>query len=139
MLVRTLTQARTVDWGNGLSRRFLLDADGIGYTLTDTLVRAGTRSRLHYPEHLEACYCISGRGWVEDRLGDPHRIEPGTLYALDEHDPHTLVADPGEDMRLVCVFAPALKGDERHDLEQPSYSRYCGPDGRARSSNGTSR
>jgi len=127
LLVRTLNEAKSVDWGNGLSRRFLLHADGVGYTLTDTLVHAGTRSHLHYPEHLEACYCIAGRGWVEDREGDAHRIEPGTLYVLDEHDPHTLIADPGDDMRLVCVFLPALSGDERHELQADVYSRYCAP------------
>jgi len=139
LLVRTLTEAKTVNWGNGLSRRFLLDADGVGYTLTDTLVRAGTRSHLHYPEHLEACYCIAGRGWVEDRVGHAHRIEPGTLYALDEHDPHTLVADPGEDMRLVCVFSPALNGDERHELQQDVYSRYEVPAERGGVASGTPR
>ena len=90
MLVRTLSETKTVDWGNGLSRRFLLKSDGVGYTLTDTLVRAGTRSLLHYPEHLEACYCIAGSGWVSDSRGRSHRIEPGTLYALDQHDPHAL-------------------------------------------------
>lgn len=124
MLVRTLSETKTVDWGNGLSRRFLLKSDGVGYTLTDTLVRAGTRSLLHYPEHLEACYCIAGSGWVSDSRGRSHRIEPGTLYALDQHDPHALEADLDEDMRLVCVFAPALDGHERHDLSPEGYSSY---------------
>src|ERR1700679_4194558 len=102
MLVRTLTEAKTVDWGNGLSRRFLLESDGVGYTLTDTLVRAGTRSLLHSPHHVESCYCIAGSGWVIDGDERPHRIEPGTLYALDLRDPHCLVADPDEELRLVC-------------------------------------
>jgi len=124
LLVRTLSETKTVDWGNGLSRRFLLESDGVGYTVTDTLVRAGTRSLLHYPEHLEACYCIAGSGWIRETRGRAHRIEPGTLYALDQHDRHALVADPGEDMRLVCVFAPALEGGEAHDLSPEGYSSY---------------
>jgi L-ectoine synthase len=124
VLVRRLSETKTVEWGNGLSRRFLLKSDGLGYTVTDTLVRAGTRSNLHYQHHLEACYCISGSGWVTDEAGDTHRIEPGTLYALDEHDPHCLIADPDADMRLVCVFVPALEGDETHDLDGDGYSCY---------------
>lgn len=127
MLIRTLTEAKTVDWGNGLSRRFLLKSDGLGYTVTDTIVRAGTRSNLHYRNHLEACYCVEGSGWVTDEEGRDHRIEPGTLYALDRHDPHCLVADDGADMRLVCVFAPALEGDEKHDLNGDGYSCYGSP------------
>ena len=124
MLVRTLSDAKTVDWGNGLSRRFLLKDDGVGYTLTDTLVRPGTRSLLHYPDHLESCYCIAGTGWVVDSHGRSHRLEPGTLYSLDQHDVHALVADPDEELRLVCVFSPALVGDETHSLEPDGYSTY---------------
>ena len=46
MIIRRLDEARTVEWGNGLSRRFLLEADGMGYSLTDTIVRKGSRSLL---------------------------------------------------------------------------------------------
>ncbi|MEV4318166.1 ectoine synthase [Actinocrispum sp. NPDC049592] len=124
MIVRNLEQAKTVEWGNGLSRRFLLASDGMGYTMTDTIVRAGTKSRLEYRNHLEACYCISGSGEVVDVNGDTHPIVPGTLYALDRHDAHFLVAAPDEDMRLVCVFSPALQGDEVHDLDSAEFSHY---------------
>ncbi len=124
MIVRRLPDVKTVDWGNGLSRRFLVEADGMGYTLTDTIVSAGSRSSLAYEHHLEACYCIAGRGEVVDARGRSHPIEPGTMYALDKNDPHELVAAPGEDLRLVCVFSPALKGDERHNLTASGFSRY---------------
>lgn len=124
MIVRKLQEIRPVEWGNGLSRRFLVDADGMGYTLTDTIVNAGTRSALRYDSHLEACYCISGRGQVIDADGRSYDIEPGTMYALDRHDSHYLVADPGQDLRLVCVFSPALKGHERHDLSEREFSCY---------------
>ncbi|NEE34254.1 ectoine synthase, partial [Streptomyces sp. SID7982] len=56
MLIRNIETVKTVDWGNGLSRRFILDADGLGYSVTDTTVRAGTKSRLEYRNHLETCY-----------------------------------------------------------------------------------
>ncbi|MFE7528661.1 ectoine synthase [Kitasatospora sp. NPDC057542] len=124
MLIRDLADVKTVEWGNGLSRRFLVESDGLGYSLTDTLVNAGTKSRLEYRNHLEACYCIAGSGEVIDMDGTSHPITPGRLYALDEHDAHYLVAGPDEDLRLVCVFSPALRGDEVHQLDAHSSSAY---------------
>ncbi|MER7466243.1 ectoine synthase [Streptomyces sp. NPDC097981] len=124
MIVRKLDEVPTVDWGNGLSRRFLTQQDGVGYTVTDTIVRAGTKSRLEYRNHMESCYCIEGSGEVIDTVGNSHPIVPGTLYALDRHDAHWLVASPHEDLRLVCMFTPALRGDEVHDLDSAEYSHY---------------
>ncbi|MER7757597.1 ectoine synthase [Kitasatospora sp. NPDC097643] len=124
MLIRDLDDVKTVEWGNGVSRRFLLASDGLGYSLTDTIVNAGTKSRLEYRNHLEACYCIAGSGEVIDMDGNAHPITPGRLYALDEHDAHYLVASPHEDLRLVCVFSPALRGDEVHQLDAHSSSAY---------------
>ena len=124
MIIREISNVKTVDWGNGLSRRFLLEADGMGYSITDTVVLAGTKSRLEYEHHMEACYCIGGRGEVVDVDGTSHEITPGVLYALDKHDAHYLIASPEEDLRLVCVFSPALVGDERHQLDGGGFSRY---------------
>lgn len=124
MIIRHIDEVKTVEWGNGLSRRFLLEADGMGYSLTDTLVRAGTKSHLEYRNHLEACYCIEGSGEVIDTAGNSFPITPGVMYALDEHDAHWLVASPHEDLRLVCMFTPALKGDEAHNLDTDEFSEY---------------
>jgi L-ectoine synthase len=124
MIIRSIDDVKTVEWGNGLSRRFLLESDGMGYSLTDTLVRAGTKSHLEYRNHLEACYCIAGSGEVIDTAGNSHPITPGVMYALDNHDPHWLVASPHEDLRLVCMFTPALKGDEAHNLDTDEFSEY---------------
>ena len=118
MLIRKLDSVKTVEWGNGLSRRFLLESDGMGYTVTDTIINAGTTSRLEYKNHLEACYCIEGSGAVVEMDGTRHEIVPGTLYALDKHDMHDLIANPEGDMRLVCMFTPALTGDEAHRLTE---------------------
>lgn len=124
MIVRQLEAVTTVEWGNGLSRRFLLETDGMGYTVTDTIVRAGTKSLLEYRHHLEACYCIEGSGEVVDLDGTSYPIEVGTLYALDQHDAHYLIASPHEDLRLVCMFTPALRGNERHSLDADESSHY---------------
>ncbi|MBB5802220.1 L-ectoine synthase [Saccharothrix ecbatanensis] len=125
MIYREMSEVTTVDWGNGLSRRFLLASDGMGYTLTDTTVRAGTKSRLEYRRHLETCYCIAGRGEVVSVDGRSYPLEPGVLYALDRHDPHFLIAGPDEDLRLVCVFAPALAGHEQHRFDSADeFSQY---------------
>ncbi|MEU4569791.1 ectoine synthase [Micromonospora sp. NPDC023956] len=124
MIFRTLDTVKAVEWGNGVSRRFLLADDGLGYTVTDTIVRAGTKSLLEYRNHLEACYCIEGSGEVIDMRGRSYPLAPGTLYALDQHDSHFLVAGPEADLRLVCVFSPALLGDEAHRLDGAGSSHY---------------
>jgi L-ectoine synthase len=124
MIIRKHSEVTPVEWGNGLSRRFLVERDGMGYSLTDTIVWAGTTSLLAYRKHLEACYCVSGRGAVIDSDGRRHDLEPGTMYALDQNDSHHLIASPGEDMRLICVFSPALQGGERHQLDEAEYSYY---------------
>jgi L-ectoine synthase len=124
MIIRRINDVVPIEWGNGISRRFLTASDGMGYTVTDTIVRAGTRSRLEYKNHLEACYCIAGSGMVVDTDGNEYQIVPGTIYALDKNDPHDLIASPHEDLRLVCVFTPALQGHEVHDLTRREHSNY---------------
>ena len=123
MIIRTLAEMqdteRNVDWGNGQSYRFLIEADNMGFTLTETIVNAGTASLLQYNNHLEACYCIEGEGEVEC-AGQVYPIKPGTMYAPNEHDKHYLRASPNQALRLVCVFSPALKGTESHRLNGDS-------------------
>ena len=118
MIIRSLDDIigtdRDVFWGNGQSRRFLIEKDGMGYSLTETIINAGSESLLEYKNHFEACYCIEGEGEVEDMDGNKFPIKPGTMYALDKHDKHYLRAT--KTMKLVCMFTPALKGDESHDL-----------------------
>ncbi|KIC11209.1 ectoine synthase [Leisingera sp. ANG-M1] len=115
---------RHVHWGNGTSHRMLVAEDGMGFTVCHTIVHAGTSTRLQYNNHLEACYCIAGTGWVEEADGVRHAIETGTLYALDQHDDHILTAGPGADLVLVSVFNPPLTGQETHDPEQDGPSGY---------------
>ncbi|MDX1580518.1 MAG: ectoine synthase [Alphaproteobacteria bacterium] len=113
-----------VDWGNGTSHRLLTAQDGMGFTVCHTVVRAGTESLLEYRNHLEACYCISGHGEVEDMNGKVWPIKPGDIYVLDQNDKHYLRGGKDEDLVLVSVFNPPLKGDEVHDVNNPDGSAY---------------
>ncbi|MGW5049990.1 ectoine synthase [Actinokineospora sp. NPDC004072] len=124
MIVRARSQVKRVDWGNGLSYRFLVADDRMGFTVCHTVVRAGSKSRLQYRRHLEACYCIAGSGEVQTPDGLVYRLEPGVLYALDRNDAHFLIADEGRDLELVSVFSPPLRGDERHKLDSDEFSEY---------------
>jgi L-ectoine synthase len=116
MLVRTLGEVvaspREVVAENWTSRRLLLKADGMGFSMHDTLIRKNTRTSMWYRHHLEAVYCIEGRGRITTEDGRCFDIEPGTLYALDAHDKHVLEAET--ELRLICVFNPPLVGSETH-------------------------
>lgn len=125
MFARSRTNAPVVDWGNGLSTRLLVERDNMGFAMAHTVVKAGTESRLQYRNHLEACYCISGTGAVTSADGTTIlQISPGTVYALDLHDAHVLKADANNDLELVSVFNPPIRGDERHALSDDGYSHY---------------
>jgi L-ectoine synthase len=98
------------------SRRLLLRRDGLGFSLHDTTVAAGTELTLQYKHHLEACYLLAGEAELTDlTTGETHALRPGSMYALDQHDRHTLRVQT--DLRLVCVFNPALTGREVHDAD----------------------
>jgi L-ectoine synthase len=96
------------------SRRLLLASDGMGFSMTDTIIHEGPALELEYKHHLEACYCIEGFGEIisaDEEIWQS--LEPFTLYALDRNDPHRVRAVGGS-MRLVCVFNPPLGGQEVH-------------------------
>lgn len=118
MIVRSIADIagseRDVRGEGWRSLRLLLRDDGLGFSLSETTVAAGTELELEYRHHVEACLCLEGRAEVTDLAsGTRHAIEPGTVYALDQHDRHRIrVLD---DLRLVCVFNPALTGRETHD------------------------
>jgi len=116
MIVRRLedTVQDTVEAETWRSRRLLLAHHGMGFSVHDTVLHAGTSTRMRYTNHLEAVYCIEGKGRITDlATGEEHAIEVGTIYALDQHDEHILHAD--ERLRMVCVFNPPIVGPETHD------------------------
>lgn len=103
------------------SRRLLLAGDGLGYSFHDTVVRQGTEQHLCYENHIEANYCIGGEGELEEvATGRTWPLAPGTLYVLDNHDAHIIRATKS-DLRFICIFTPALTGQETHD-EKGSYA-----------------
>ena len=119
MIVRSLSDIEGSDFdasGPGWrSLRMLTKPDEMGFSLNHTICAAGAVLELEYKHHLEACYCVTGTAVVTDlATGASHRIEPGTLYALDQNDRHQLAVDPGADLVLISVFNPALTGTEVH-------------------------
>lgn len=100
--------------GTWTSRRLLLSRDKMGFSFHDTLIHAGTETYIHYANHLEAVYCVSGEGEIElIETGETFQIRDGTMYALNGHEKHKLRAT--KELRLICVFNPPLTGREDHD------------------------
>ncbi|MEZ6114933.1 MAG: ectoine synthase, partial [Pirellulaceae bacterium] len=66
MIVRKLNEIRGTNRetsaNNWVSRRLLLSGDRMGFSLHDTIIHAGTSTEMHYQNHLEAVYCIQGKG-----------------------------------------------------------------------------
>jgi L-ectoine synthase len=97
------------------SRRFFLAGDGLGYSMHETTVDAGTRLEICYTIHRESVYCVSGEGTVEDVLSQRVvQVRPGTVWSAGISDAHVITADSL--MTFVCVFTPALaSGEAAHD------------------------
>lgn len=115
MLLRT---AKDVDgtrreaMGDGwTSRRLLLAEDGLGFSVHETRVRAGTVLNLSYRHHSETVYCIGGKARLEILAeGRNFAVGPGTLYLARIGDAHVLAVE--QDALFLCVFKPALLGQE---------------------------
>jgi ectoine synthase (EC 4.2.1.108) len=125
MLVRTLDEIRSTDREvfaenkNWVSARLLLKDDNMGFSFHETTIFANTETLIWYKNHLEVVYCIEGEGEVETiDDGKIYPIKSGTMYVLNNHDKHYLRAF--SQLRLVCVFNPALAGREVH-LPDGSY------------------
>ncbi len=127
MIVRTLEECRKTERrvlaenGNWESVRLSLADDNMGFSFHITTIYAGTETHIWYKNHLETVYCISGNGEVETlKDGKVYKIEPGTVYILDQNDEH-LLRGGSEDMVLACAFNPPLHGTEVH-REDGSYA-----------------
>jgi L-ectoine synthase len=117
MIVRDLAAARTgkrrIVAKTWESTRLLLESDKMGFSFHITTIYAGTETEMCYLNHVEAVYCIAGKGTlVSTSEGRTYDIYPGQLYALDQHDHHFLRAET--ELELACVFNPPLYGNEVH-------------------------
>lgn len=118
MIVRDLKTAqasgRRIESEGWDSTRLILKDDNMGFSFHITTIYEGANLHLHYQNHLESVYCMSGEGEVEVVAdGKVHPIAPGTIYVLDKHDKHILRAKT--EMKMACVFNPPLHGKEVHD------------------------
>lgn len=117
MIVRDYKEAengeRCVSAEGWKSVRLLLKGDDMGFSFHITTIFAGAELHLHYKNHFESVYCISGEGSIEDcASGEVHEIRPGVMYALDQHDKHILRGKT--EMVMACCFNPPVTGKEVH-------------------------
>jgi len=110
------TEREVISPAGWTSVRFLLKKEGMGFSMHETTFPPGLEVKMWYKNHLEAVYCYQGEGVITDLENDQqHEINPGTLYALDNHDRHILKAHT--ELKLVCVFNPPVTGREIHDKD----------------------
>ncbi|WP_194419612.1 ectoine synthase [Microbacterium abyssi] len=118
MLIRTTDEITDTDADiqseNWRSKRIVLAREGVGFSVHETTLYAGTESEFCYQNHIEAVFIVEGEGEIEDMAtGEVHQLAPGSLYLLNDHDRHRV--RPRTQMRTVCVFNPPVTGREVHD------------------------
>jgi L-ectoine synthase len=96
------------------SRRIILAGDGLEYSVHETTLEPGQRLRFQYRNHRETVYCVDGEGTVEDMSdGRVIPLQPGVLYSAGIGDDHVVTTT--SEMKLICIFTPALVGSEEAD------------------------
>jgi len=115
------SEAKAVKFHAGVSYRIITKADNMGFGFHKTVISPDAgRVFQHYKNHLESCYCVSGKGILTNASnGESHEITSDMTYVLDQNDPHYFEAL--EETVLLCVFNPPLQGDEVHQ-EDGSYA-----------------
>lgn len=101
----------------------------MGFGLTKTVIQPSAgRVFQQYKNHLESCYCVSGRATLTNAVtGEEFSISPDVTYVLDKNDPHYFEAH--EETVLICTFNPPLVGHETHDEDgsYPVAEEYLSP------------
>ncbi len=109
-------QINSVNFTGGKSKRIIVKSNNMGFGLCETHVKKGGPYHWHYKNHLEACYCVSGIGFLTNLSNDMnYKITEGVTYILDKNDDHLFEAIT--DVVLISVFNPPLNGDETHDKD----------------------
>ena len=122
MIVRNFQEASKTERkvvspdGNWDSVRLLLKDDQMGFSFHITTMYKGTETSMHYQNHKESVYCISGEGeLVNLEDGKVYSVKPGTVYALDKHERHIFRAFT--EVKIACVFNPPVTGTEVHNAD----------------------
>jgi L-ectoine synthase len=103
-----------VDTPGWYSRRIVTAHDRVGFSVGETVLRAGTVNDFWYANHVEAVYITSGEGELYDKDNDAtYKLGPGSMYLLNGHEKHQV--RPTTDITCVCVFNPPVVGTEVHD------------------------
>lgn len=110
-IIGTERDVRGKGWN---SRRLVLADDQVGYSLHETTLDPDVELGFEYGSHRETVYCVDGEGSVED-VGSGRRVplRPGSMYSAGIGERHVVRTDT--QMRLVCIFTPALAADEEAD------------------------
>lgn len=123
MIVRTTAEITGTDRevmpanGNWTSKRIVLGGDRVGFSFHETTIQAGTVNEFHYANHIEAVWLVEGTGELVDLAegGRSYPLAPGTMYLLNGHERHRVVAHT--QLRMLCVFNPPVVGTEVHDAD----------------------
>lgn len=126
-------EGRAVEGAGGWRTvRLVTAADRLGFSVSDVRFEAGGEADLWYRHHWEANLVLEGSIELTDKAaGATRTLGAGDLYCVGPEDRHRLRAL--EDARLLSVFNPPLRGDERHDAEggyPPTGPLPPGPDAR---------
>ena len=122
MIIRTIAEIENTERdvfcpkGSFRSLRIALECDNLGYSVHKTIVNKGGPYHWHYKNHIESCYCISGRCRIKNlETNEEFDVFPDTIYILDKHDNHEVTAL--EKTVLISVFNPAITGQETHEKD----------------------
>lgn len=123
MIVRTTAEITGTDRevtpenGNWVSKRIVLGGDRVGFSFHETTIKAGTDNEFHYANHVEAVWLVEGEGELIDLSegGQSYPLAPGTMYLLNQHERHRVIAHT--QLRMLCVFNPPVVGTEVHDAD----------------------
>ena len=114
--LRAAGHEKVVANGEARTIRMLTSDDQVGFSLSDVHLEAGARASLWYKHHWEANLIIGGRGRVTDiASGREWPLDFGTMYLVGPGDRHIL--ESVEDLHVLSVFCPPLRGEEEHDAD----------------------
>ncbi len=95
-------------------RRMVLGREGVGFSFPRHRHLRRHALDVPLPEPHRSRVLRAGRGTLTDEeTGKTYPLSDGTMYLLDGHEKHTVVANT--ELRMACVFNPPVTGREVHD------------------------